>query len=268
MRLTTSLLLLGWLNFIRAAEPAAPHSLRVDATGFDAQESDILAICKSVASELQKYSPDLPRENIVIVRETKDSPITLFKRNEKHEIVVKLNTHETYWAQYSYQFAHELCHVHCGFRPGPNDNLWFEETVCETSSLFCLRAMSRTWQNEAPFPNWKSFAPKLNNYADDTMRKRTYRQELQQIGSIAFYQKHEKELRADPTNRELNGAIALFLLSYLEERPERWAAFQWLNATEKPAKESFKDYLKRWENNTPAAHQETVQGVRKLFGIP
>jgi hypothetical protein len=261
--------LLGIICFISsfAAESKLPHDIRIDPNGFEAQEADILAVCKSAGAELQKYAPSLPTENVVVIHDDKSSPITLFQRNDQHEIVVKLNTHKTFWSQYAYQFAHEICHVHCGFRPGPSDNLWFEETICETSSLFCLRAMAHTWQTQPPYPNWKSFAPKLQDYADQVIKKRTYLAEINQKGLAKFYRDHATELQANPTQRELNGAMAVKLVDFLEAQPQRWAAFQWLNATEKPAHETFAAYLQRWEKNCPEAAKATVQDIRKLFEV-
>ena len=247
-------------------QPARRGTIRVEANGFEAREPDIAAVCLSAVGELQRFCPELPTENVVIVRGTK-GPITLFQRNDRREVVVRLDTGKTFWSQYSYQVAHEFGHVHCGFQPGPTHNQWFEESVCETASLFCLRAMAKTWRTKPPYPNWASYAPSLAKYADDVIAKRTYKDEFTSKGLARFYRDHEAEFRTNATERELNGAIALALLPYLEEKPSRWAAFRWLNATARPDDEPFAAYLRRWEANTPAEHQETVRGVRKLFGL-
>lgn len=264
------LLLLGVLGIVSdlaAAEPLARRgTIRVDAAGFEAREADIAKVCLSAVGELQKHCPELPNENVVIVRGTK-GPITLFQRNAQGEVVVQLDTGKTFWSQYSYQVAHEFGHVHCGFRPGPQHNQWFEESVCETASLFCLRAMAKTWATKPPYPNWASYAPALAKYADDVITQRTYKAELESKGLPRFYRDHEKEFRTNATERQLNGAVALILLPYLEEKPARWAAFRWLNATARPDNESFSDYLRRWERQTPTEHQPTVQGIRRLFGL-
>lgn len=262
-----ALLLLAVTAGTTAADLAARRgTIRVEANGFEAREADIAAVCLSAVGELQRFCPELPTENVVIVRGTK-GPITLFHRNDRREVVVQLDTGKTFWSQYSYQVSHEFCHVHCGFRPGPSDNQWFEEAICETASLFCLRAMAKSWATQPPFPNWKSYAPALGKYADDVIAKRAYKAEFESKGPGRFYRDHEAEFRANATNRELNGAIALALLPFLEEKPTRWAAFRWLNATPRPANEPFAAYLARWEANTPAEHQETVRGVRKLLGF-
>jgi hypothetical protein len=258
----TSLLVAATLA---TAEPVR-QSIRVEPAGFEAREQDIAKVCLSAIGELQRHCPALPSEKVVIVRGAK-GPITLFKRNEQGEIVVQLDTGKTFWAQYSYQVAHELCHVHCGFRPGPAQNNWFEESVCEAASLFCLRAMARTWQTLPPYPNWKSYAPSLAKYADDVIGKRTYKAEIEAKGLPRFYRDHETEFRANATDRELNGAVALVLLPWLEEKPSRWAAFRWLNATARPENEPFAAYLNRWEANTPPEHKPTVREARRLFGL-
>jgi len=264
MRAAAFLLLLS-ASLLAAAEPA-PRPIRIVADGFEASEKDVAKVCLSAGAELQKWAPGLPFENVVVVKGDQ-GPITLFQRNDRKEIVVRLDTRKTFWSQYAYQFAHELGHIHCGFRDGPRENLWFEESVCETASVFCLRAMAVTWKTAPPYPHWASYAPSLRSYADDVVAKRTYKAEAEQKGLPKFYRDHAAEFRANPTDRELNGAVALFLLKYLEEKPTRWAAFRWLNATARPKDASFQDYLKRWEQNTPTEHKDSVRGIQKLFGF-
>ncbi|MCP6756902.1 hypothetical protein NL533_35270, partial [Klebsiella pneumoniae] len=79
------------------------------------------------------------------------------QRNDAREIVLKLDTSNTFWSQYAYQFAHEFCHVLCGYREDDPGTQWFEETLCETASLFVLRAMAREWKTAPPYPHWKDY---------------------------------------------------------------------------------------------------------------
>lgn len=53
------------------------------------------------------------------------------------------------WSQFIYQFAHEYCHRLIG---GPMDGelettFWFEESVCEMSSMFLLKRMTERWSS-------------------------------------------------------------------------------------------------------------------------
>ncbi len=252
-----------------AAAAATPGTIRVKAAGFEVSEEYVAAVCLSAIGELQRHCPELPAENVVIEHGgAKGHAIVLYDRNPQGEVVIQLDTSKTYWSQYAYQVAHEITHAHCGFRRGPTQNLWFEETVCEAASLFCLRAMARTWQTQPPYPRWVDYAPSSTEYADDAMANNADKAELLSKGLARFYRDHEQELHANATARELNGAIALALLPFLEEAPGRWAAFRWLNATPRPEQETFAAFLQRWEDNTPAEeHKTTVQGVRGLFGF-
>ncbi len=82
------------------------------------------------------------RKTKVLVSKGAHGPIVLFKKGENGEHLIKLATEKLHWAQYAYQFSHEICHVLCGYENDHQGNLWFEETLCETASLYCLRRMS------------------------------------------------------------------------------------------------------------------------------
>ena len=91
------------------ATPQMP-TYRVESRGFNNSPRDIKKLCDSAGRELWKNFDDYKIEKFVIVR-GRGGPITLFKRNSKGEIVIRLDTGNALWSQYSYQFAHELCHV-------------------------------------------------------------------------------------------------------------------------------------------------------------
>jgi len=193
-----ALLLLAVTAGTTAADlPARRGTIRVEANGFEASQPDIAAVCLSAVGELQRFCPELPTENVVIVRGTK-GPITLFQRNDQREVVVRLDTHKTFWSQYSYQVAHEFGHVHCGFQPGPTHNQWFEESVCETASLFCLRAMAKSWRTKPPYPHWASYAPSLPGQRDRARVERGRRagaaalprREAEPLGRLPLAQRH------------------------------------------------------------------------------
>ena len=96
--------------------------------------------------QLEKLDP-------ICVNRSRTGPIVLYERGKQGEYLVKLNTEKTYWCQYAFQFAHELGHIICGYKKGDRSNLWFEETICETASLFVLRRMTKEWK--------KNHLPKL-----------------------------------------------------------------------------------------------------------
>ena len=238
----------------------------IDASGFNASRADINAVCRSAASELLVNIQGLEATSILISRGNK-GPIVLFRRGPEGEHQVKLDTHKTFWAQYAYQVAHELCHVLCGYEDDYRGNLWFEETLCEVASLYCLRAMSEQWTTNAPYPNWKPFAPALRNYADNVQRSRDGFLEIIQTGLPAYYKKHANHLKKNPTDREKNGSMALALLPLFEREPEHWNAIQWLNSTPSKEGESFKVYFTKWRNAVPEKHRDFVETIGRYYGI-
>jgi len=260
---------LAGLGLAQEAKPKAEPKLpayRVDPRDFESSEADIRAVCDSAGRQLWRYFPEYAVESFVVTR-GRQGPITLYQRNDAREIVLKLDTSQTLWSQYAYQFAHEFCHVLCGFRDDDPGTQWFEETLCETASLFVLRGMAREWKTSPPYANWKDYRDSLREYADDVIVKRKHLAEIHTQGLPKFRQTHAEELRKNPNQRELNGAMAVVLLHFFEEQPTRWEAVRWINAEASPAGESFEQFLARWHQAAPQKHRVTVSEVARLFGV-
>lgn len=252
----------------KAALTQAAVAFRVEANGFDgASEADIRAVLSSAGRELFQYFPGYKIEPIVVTRGHK-GPITLFARNRGGEIVVQLDTAGLFWCQYAYQYAHELCHVLCGYKAGYEGNRWFEETLCETASLFAMRSMSKTWKQSPPYSNWRDYRDALRDYCDDVIRGRTQVHEIYARGLSGFYQAHKDQLQKESCVRELNGAMAVVLLGLFEEQPRRWEAVRWLNSTPSRPGDSFATYLQNWHDAVPAGHREFVKLLAELYGMP
>lgn len=256
-----------WLTLLLLALCRAEiPPIRVEAEGFNSPGEDIAKICQSAATEFTRGWKKLPEAKVLVER-GKQGPITLDQHNAQGETVVRLDTEGTFWAQYAYQFSHEFCHVMADSRRRERKHLWFEETLCETASLYCLRKMDTTWRTDAPYPNWKSFAPNLGDYARKVMLGREYYAEIIKTGLPAFYQTHRERLETEPCDRELNGAMAIILLGRLENEPRHWEAVKWLNATPMGEDKSFTAYLKRWRDAVPEEHRSFVTNLAALYSI-
>lgn len=205
---------------------------------------------------------------MVIVR-SHSGPIVLFQRNSQGELVVKLDAEKTFWAQFSYQFAHEFCHVLCGFTARRSDRhqLWFEETLCETASLYVLRSMARSWKKTPPFANWSDFRDSLRDYSDQVENERKAKYDIYTLGLPAFYNKHKGALEANPTSRDLNGAMSLVLLQLFEEQPSHWESIRWLNTVAAEKDDTFEVYLRKWHGAVPERHKAFVNRIAALYGI-
>ena len=80
--------------------------------------------------------------------------------------VIMLATEGDFWCQWVYQFAHEYCHHLIADGPydeGPSELLWFEETICELSSMYCLHRMI-DYCLESPSPSLRHYAPSVQGY--------------------------------------------------------------------------------------------------------
>ena len=272
------MLLVTWVALLPAvlasaaeADASREHprmaTYRVEVDGFEASEADMRAVLDSAGGALWRFFPDYRLEPLVVTR-GHSGPITLYRRNDRGEIVIRLDTGKTYWCQYAYQFAHEFCHVLSGFREGNQVGRWFEESLCETASLFAMRSMARSWKDNPPYPNSRDYRDSLRDYTDDVMRKRERVFDLVAQGLPTFYRANQEALAKETMPRELNGAMSVVWLQLFEERPERWESIRWLNATPAQEGDSFQVYLQKWHDAAPAQHQPFVRRIGELFGMP
>lgn len=225
-------------------------------------KGSVAPLLQSVARELIPLFPEhgLP----VIEVEQKGGPITLFKRGPNGEIRVKLASEGTLWAQYSFQFAHELGHIVCRYDDDNHSNKWFEESVCEMASLFVLRRMSESWEKNPPFAHWANYRTSLKSYADDRLKKST----LPAGQSLAaWYAERAEAFRKNAELRENNLVIAAALLPYFEEKPERWRAFWFLNVEKMTPAHGVEEYFAAWRKNCPEELKPVVTEVAVRLGV-
>jgi hypothetical protein len=251
---------------LRAAEQLV---IRVEAKGWgDAVPEDIHKVLASAGRELLQYIP-LERPIRVRVVSTADAPQVDYRRARDGEFTVRLAVQDQYWAQFAFQFAHELGHIASHYeRRSDNklgaENQWFEEAVCEAASLFVLTRMAETWKVNPPYRNWKTFASPLADYAT----KRVKGIEAPNKDRMpAWFSDNRAALRADPYLRDRNRVVAAHLFRMLERDPERWEAFRYLNLGRPDPGNSFESYLENWYFSVPRAHKPFVKGVADLLGV-
>ncbi len=248
------------------APPAAkPLKLTVVPGGWgDADPDDIKAVCRSVVAELSPYFANRELDPISIRHDAKQGPMVVFGKGAGGERRVLLNVKDSYWSQFAFQFAHEFCHILCNYREANPANLWFEEALCETSSLFVLRRLAQTWKTRPPYPNWKSQASALHKYAAERQKQAD---KLDGLTFTQWYQRHALDLRKTAWDRKKNLTVAVALLPLLESKPQHWQAVGFLNQGDPRKELSFRDYLRDWHERVPKEHQPFVADVARLFEI-
>lgn len=229
----------------------------------DADPDDIRAVCRSAAGEIARHFPRHDQDPIT-VRHARQGPMVVFGKGGNGERRVLLSVREAYWAQFAYQFSHEFCHIQCNYREGDRANLWFEESLCEMASLFTLRRMAETWKDRPPYANWKAYAGRLRDYAEQRLQQVEKRDGL----TLAqWYARNEAELTRTGVNRVKNQVVAAALLPLFEKAPEHWEAVRSLNQWDGQKRLSFPDYLRDWHARVPAEHRPFVAEVAGLFEI-
>ncbi|MCH7725993.1 MAG: hypothetical protein IH991_05860 [Planctomycetes bacterium] len=220
-------------------------------------------MCLSAAQEIWAHVPDRKMAPISI-RQSKKGPLVVYGLGPDGERRVLLNVNGRYWAQFAFQFAHEFCHILCNYRDVKNPNLWFEESLCETASLFALRRMAETWKTKPPYQNWKSYSTALKTYTDDRLKST---KSLEGTSLATWYRKHELSLRKTATDREKNQVVAVAVLKLLETNPQHWQAISYLNQWDKNRELSFEAYLLDWYRRVPKPQKNFVADVAALFEI-
>jgi len=237
-------------------------------------EADVVTVervVRSACDELMQYFPERQFRPIAVVFRREGVPQMFYEGGPRgrHKVdVVLLTARNRFWCQYVYQFAHEHCHIlHNADLPYPHEAGWFSESLSEMASLFVLRALSKRWQREPPFPGWESFAPKLAEYTEPILKKAAI---FEGISLAAWYARHKEILRADPINRELNAVVACRLLPWFEERPEHWEALAWLHHRRDALQNrmlTFAEVLAEWEHQCPPRHKGLVRRIANEFGL-
>jgi hypothetical protein len=230
----------------------------------NAPPDNIEAVCRSAAKELYSNFPGRAFEPIVIQSDSKQAPLVVFGITKDGDRKVLLNVKGTYWSQFAYQSAHEFCHIACNYRDANRNNLWFEESLCETASLFVLRKMGESWQTNPPYSNWKSFALNHTRYAEDRIKET---EKLSDLTFAQWYQRNLEDLRKTGVNRQKNQVVAVALLPLFEKNSKSWQAVSYLNQWDPKKELSFQEYLADWHQRVPAEHKTFVAEVAKTFGI-
>jgi hypothetical protein len=276
--LPLSVLLTSWLltNVSLQAENK-PHSLdiRVQVNGFGAASSaDLTALLQSVAFQIWRHCPLTELSGIDVYHRT-DHPQTNSQRTPSGRIAIGLAAQDAHWAQYSFQFAHEFCHALANFSnhqtqrsvrtPSPA-NFWLEETLCETASLFTLRAMSRSWLTAPPFPVWRDYAPWLNGYAQQRLTLPENQLPPGKSFSV-WFREHHSALRGNSTIRNWNTIIAIQLLPIFESAPRRWETVTFLNDNTSHEDESLARHFAEWRSRCPEDLRPFVRKLATVFDI-
>jgi hypothetical protein len=265
---------MGWTTRTHAQVAMPPLQITVDrdAWGF-ASPVDITAVVQSAGEQIWQHC-DGAQLDPIRVYHRKDYPVTDILRDWKGHISIGLASQDTRWAQFAFQFGHEFCHAltqHSaigkrGWHNLRHANMWFEESICETGSLFALRRMAEAWRSTPPFPQWRGYAPAFSMYAAARLGLPQHRLPFG-VPFATWFHQNEPALRASPTLREKNTIIASQMLPLFEETPSGWEALCYLNLGSRDAKKPLARHLTEWGQHVPPELHPFVSRIATVFAL-
>lgn len=204
---------------------------------------------------------------------TKDYPETLPRSSPERPYTILLSARGKLWAKFSYQFAHEFCHVLSGCeRLRNNPNNWFVEALCELASIFTLRRMAKRWSTQPPYQNWTDYGVSLASY---TIRAPVasghaplLSDAIKQLVSCEEDYLREASLRTEfgefsKSDRDKVAVVSHALLPLFESEPTGWNAVRNVPATKGPLTE----YLVDWHAQVELADKPFVKRILDTFEL-
>ena len=239
----------------------------------EAEVRDIQLLLDTVAAEFLAHIGPLDRTIQLRVVPRGGAPKVRYEKARDGRYVVQLTARDQRWFQYVFQFSHELCHVLSNFdHKEPIDgservderNQWFEESLCETASLFTLRRLAVQWETSPPSRNWSGYGSTLSAYARHLMNE-AHRHLPPGQSFHDWYEENKQVLSDNPYLREKNELVAANLLPLFEANPELWQSIRYLNPLKTSAGKSFALYLTDWRVASP--DKTLPDQVFELFGL-
>lgn len=229
----------------------------------DCRTADVRAVLADAAKHLFRPLRQPIAETITVfpAPEANFVPATHQRVLPGRPIYIQLAVRNKHWAQFAYQFSHELCHVlSCYERLLGNPNAWFYEALCELASLFTLRRMAEAWASQAPYENWADYSLSLASYAEECLQKPE-----RHLGAgmtlASWLATEEDNLREDSEQRDKNAIVAYELLPFFESEPTGWNAVRRLPTSSS----SLKDYLNEWTSIVEQHDQGFVHRIIEHF---
>ncbi|MEO8407039.1 MAG: hypothetical protein ABI476_01240 [Oxalobacteraceae bacterium] len=249
------------------AETSHRLVIRVEEGGWGgAKPEEIETLLYAVADTLLTHFPQR-KLNPIVVSSTRQGPIVLYQKGPENEYQVYLSAKDKRWAEYVYEFSHELFHILANYEnhapPKAAPNLWFEETLCEAVSLYTLRQMSLHWEQFPPRPEWASYASTLREYTG-RVQNEPHRRLPANTSLEQWFRENGPLLLENPYLRGKNELVANLFLPILEHNQD-WQAVAFLNPEVRQGKMGFYDYLASWHSRTPPEHQQFTRLAMRMF---
>lgn len=250
-----------------ALEKSEAPLIRVVEGGWgDAAGWQIEMLLNAIAGEMLRHFPGHQLHPIV-VSHADTGPAVLYQKGPGNEYQVLLTATDQRWAEYVYEFSHELFHIlsNYEYRTGPERvrYQWFEEMLCETVSLYMLKHFSLTWSAAPPLPDTVAYAPAIKAFTQRALSDR-HRKLPAGVSFEQWFHRNAHRLVSRPYLREENELVAGMFLPLLELNRD-WRAVGYLNVGDPAKAGSFREYLVQWYKSTPPPLRGFVSESMQVF---
>lgn len=182
------------------------------------------------------------------------------KKNDGNHIIY-LSVTDFYWCQLIYQFAHEYCHhlINGSLSGVWHKVLWFEETICEVSSLYNLYRFENYCENHEN-KGWKCYSSSVHDYLGKRLTK---------CGLFDFnenggwYDNCSDALEAKDYKRDLYKEIAIFMYPYFIGNPRLWKMI--LNIEDIRKWDSFESLLEHLQSKADESYDNSLRKMFQMF---
>lgn len=220
---------------------------------------DMFCFVDKSLSEALEIHPFTSTSCIILYNHFGDYPMCCKYKNFHY---IYLCCRENYWCQWMLQFAHEYCHhLIGGLQSGGILGLiWFEECVCELSSMYHLNNLSR-YYDVSHQANLRLYSPSVRNYLDERM---TVDSEIvSEVNHPGFMYRLETLLQEPKYHREHYRAIAAKMLPFFLENPHLWKII--LHFGDMCRWHSLEELFQHLRRNATPDYSDSLEKLHSLF---
>lgn len=236
---------------------------------FDVNPIELEGVLNFAKSVMDSYIGDFIEPISVIHYNHIYCPMVFYEKGDQGEFIISLGSHDTQYGRYIYQFAHEYCHIRTNYHDNNLKLGWFEESICETSSLFFLDIMAPIWKNEVPYEHMREYDYILSDYShnakslpEKTLPKDLSFQEWYTKQKIIFetapFDKHNQR-------RNEYCIIAKQILPLFHQYPELWNLLTYWNKWELDSNDFIDNAFIKWLSILPEEKKSVAQKLINIF---
>jgi len=166
------------------------------------------------------------------------------------------------WRRFVNVFAHELCHVLDANSSTEEKFRWFEETLCQTASLYSMKRLAERW-SESDHPGRHSYSAYLFEYFR-FLYDQPHRQLRPGRSLAGWFLSYGQSLESRWEDYSKNDLMARRLMPFFDNYQGSWQTLTFLSRIEHAA--DFQAYLRRWRELVPSDQKAFVDSLAMSFG--